>query len=115
MPNISSVIKSIQDIMRKDTGVDGDAQRLSQIVWMLFLKIFADKEEEAEIMSDDYTSPLEEKYRWSVKPQMEGVIITIVACALFYLCRDFILLRFVIGIILGLFELIRIKKRRGVF
>ena len=44
MPNISSVIKAIQDIMRKDTGVDGDAQRLSQIVWMLFLKIFADKE-----------------------------------------------------------------------
>ena len=42
MPNISSVIKAIQDIMRKDTGVDGDAQRLSQIVWMLFLKIFAD-------------------------------------------------------------------------
>ena len=64
MPNISSVIKAIQDIMRKDTGVDGDAQRLSQIVWMLFLKIFADKEEEAEIMSDDYKSPLVEKYRW---------------------------------------------------
>lgn len=64
MPNISSVIKAIQDIMRKDTGVDGDAQRLSQIVWMLFLKIFADKEDEAEVMKDDYKSPLEEKYRW---------------------------------------------------
>ncbi len=64
MPNISSVIKAIQDIMRKDTGVDGDAQRLSQIVWMLFLKIFADKEEEYEIMDDDYKSPLESKYRW---------------------------------------------------
>lgn len=64
MPNISSVIKSIQDIMRKDTGVDGDAQRLSQIVWMLFLKIFADKEDEAEMMKDDYKSPLDEKYRW---------------------------------------------------
>lgn len=50
--------------MRKDTGVDGDAQRLSQIVWMLFLKIFADKEDEAEVMKDDYKSPLEEKYRW---------------------------------------------------
>lgn len=60
MPNISSVIKSIQDIMRKDTGVDGDAQRLSQIVWMLFLKIFADKEDEAEVMKDDYKSPLDE-------------------------------------------------------
>lgn len=64
MPNISSEIKAIQDIMRKDTGVDGDAQRLSQIVWMLFLKIFADKEDEAEVMKDDYKSPLEEKYRW---------------------------------------------------
>ncbi len=64
MPNISSVIKAIQDIMRKDTGVDGDAQRLSQIVWMLFLKIFADKEDEAEVMNDDYKSPLKDKYRW---------------------------------------------------
>ncbi len=64
MPNISSIIKAIQDIMRKDTGVDGDAQRLSQIVWMLFLKIFADKEEEYKIMDDDYKSPLESKYRW---------------------------------------------------
>src|SRR3989344_917311 len=42
MSNIQSVIKNIQDIMRKDAGVDGDAQRLSQLVWMLFLKIFAD-------------------------------------------------------------------------
>ncbi|MBO5739103.1 SAM-dependent DNA methyltransferase [bacterium] len=64
MPNISSVIKAIQDIMRKDTGVDGDAQRLSQIVWMLFLKIFADKEVEAEIIDDNYKSPIAEKYRW---------------------------------------------------
>ncbi|MFI3300447.1 MAG: class I SAM-dependent DNA methyltransferase [Candidatus Gastranaerophilales bacterium] len=64
MPNITSVIKSIQDIMRKDTGVDGDAQRLSQIVWMLFLKIFADKEEEYEMMEDDYKSPLPENLRW---------------------------------------------------
>jgi len=40
MSNIQSVIKNIQDIMRKDAGVDGDAQRLSQLVWMLFLKIF---------------------------------------------------------------------------
>ena len=64
MPNISSVIKAIQDIMRKDTGVDGDAQRLSQIVWMLFLKIFADKEEEYEIMDDNYKSSLESKFRW---------------------------------------------------
>ena len=42
--SISSTIKSVQDIMRKDVGVDGDAQRLSQLVWILFLKIFDDRE-----------------------------------------------------------------------
>lgn len=50
--------------MRKDTGVDGDAQRLSQLVWMLFLKIYADKEAEYEVLEDNYISPLPEKYRW---------------------------------------------------
>lgn len=64
MPNISSVIKSIQDIMRKDTGVDGDAQRLSQLVWMLFLKIYADKEAEYEITEKNYKSPLPFEFRW---------------------------------------------------
>lgn len=61
---ISSTIKSIQDIMRKDTGVDGDAQRLSQLVWMLFLKIFDDREKEWELLQNKYKSPLPEKYRW---------------------------------------------------
>ena len=46
MSNITTNIKAIRDTMRKDTGVDGDAQRISQMVWMLFMKIFADKEEE---------------------------------------------------------------------
>jgi type I restriction enzyme M protein len=62
--SISSTIKSIQDIMRKDTGVDGDAQRLSQLVWMLFLKIFDDRESEWELLQDNYKSPLPKKYRW---------------------------------------------------
>jgi type I restriction enzyme M protein len=62
--SISSTVKSIQDIMRKDVGVDGDAQRLSQLVWMLFLKIFDDRESEWEILQDDYQSPLPEAYRW---------------------------------------------------
>jgi type I restriction enzyme M protein len=62
--SISSTIKSIQDIMRKDVGVDGDAQRLSQLVWMLFLKIFDDRESEWELLQDKYKSPLPEKYRW---------------------------------------------------
>ena len=61
---ISTTIKSIQDIMRKDVGVDGDAQRISQIVWMIFLKIFDDREMENELMDDSYQSPIPEKYRW---------------------------------------------------
>ena len=51
---IGTLIKSIQDIMRKDVGVDGDAQRISQLVWLLFLKIFDAQEEELECTRDDY-------------------------------------------------------------
>ena len=64
MSNVSSIIKSIQDIMRKDVGVDGDAQRISQLVWMFFLKIYDDREEEIELLEDDYQSPLPEHLRW---------------------------------------------------
>ena len=52
-----TTIKSIQDIMRKDAGVDGDAQRIGQLGWMLFLKIFDDLEIETELEDDDYESP----------------------------------------------------------
>lgn len=62
---IGSLIKAIQDIMRKDVGVDGDAQRISQIVWLLFLKIFDDKEEEWQVTIPGYKSPLPKKFRWS--------------------------------------------------
>ncbi|MEB3231291.1 MAG: class I SAM-dependent DNA methyltransferase, partial [Leptolyngbyaceae bacterium] len=62
---ITTLVKSIQDIMRKDVGVDGDAQRISQLTWMLFLKIFDDKEQEWEFTLDSYQSPLEERHRWS--------------------------------------------------
>lgn len=58
--SISSTIKSIQDIMRKDVGVDGDAQRIGQLVWLLFLKIFDDRELEWELMDDNYRSPIPE-------------------------------------------------------
>ena len=64
MSNVSGIIKSIQDIMRKDVGVDGDAQRISQLVWMFFLKIYDDREEEIELLEDDYKSPLPEHLRW---------------------------------------------------
>jgi type I restriction enzyme M protein len=62
--SIANTIKSIQDIMRKDVGVDGDAQRLSQLVWLLFLKIFDDRETQWELLQDNYKSPLPEQYRW---------------------------------------------------
>ena len=61
---IQNVIKNIQEIMRKDAGVDGDAQRLSQLVWMLFLKIFDDKEIQYELVDSKYQSPLPEILRW---------------------------------------------------
>jgi type I restriction enzyme M protein len=62
--SVSSVIKSIQDIMRKDAGVDGDAQRLGQMSWLLFLKIFDAQEEELEFEQANYQCPLPEQYLW---------------------------------------------------
>ncbi|TGC09449.1 type I restriction-modification system subunit M [Methanolobus halotolerans] len=61
---LSTTIKGIQNIMRKDAGVDGDAQRISQLAWMVFLKIFDDREKEYEIMDDGYTSSIPERLRW---------------------------------------------------
>ena len=62
--NIGTMIKRLQDIMRQDAGVNGDAQRIEQIVWMLFLKLYDAKESEWEIIEDDYRSIIPEKYRW---------------------------------------------------
>lgn len=63
--SLSATIKSIQDIMRKDVGVDGDAQRISQLGWLLFLKIFSDQEQELELTQSKYKSPIPEKLRWT--------------------------------------------------
>ena len=62
--SISTTVKSIQDIMRKDAGVDGDAQRIAQLGWMLFLKIFDDREKEYELMERGYKSAIPAKLRW---------------------------------------------------
>lgn len=59
-----TTIKSLQDIMRKDAGVDGDAQRLGQLVWMLFLKVLDGHETEQEQQNPGYTSPIPERLRW---------------------------------------------------
>jgi type I restriction enzyme M protein len=64
MSNLSSIIKSIQDVMRQDSGVDGDAQRISQLTWLLFLKVFDALEEELELTRDAYQSPIPEPLRW---------------------------------------------------
>ena len=61
--SISTLIKRLKDIMRGDSGVDGDAQRLSQIVWILFLKIFDYKEEDWEL-EGDYKPVIPVGYRW---------------------------------------------------
>jgi len=64
MANIGAVISSIRNIMRQDRGISGDAQRLEQLGWMLFLKIIDDKDQELEILKDDYTSVIPEKFQW---------------------------------------------------
>ncbi len=61
---IGTVIKTIQDIMRKDAGVAGDAQRISQLVWMIFLKVFDDSETQREMEDDAYKSPIPTRLRW---------------------------------------------------
>src|SRR5690606_25185067 len=63
--SLTTLIKAIQDIMRKDVGVDGDAQRISQMVWLIFLKIFDDKEQEWRLTVPGYKSPLPSRFRWS--------------------------------------------------
>ena len=62
--NFGTMIKRIKDIMRQDAGINGDAQRIEQIVWMLFLKLYDAKEEEWEIEEDNYKSIMPEEYRW---------------------------------------------------
>ena len=64
--SLSNTIKVIQDIMRIDDGVDGDAQRIGQLGWMLFLKIYSDLELETELEDPAYKSPIPEKFRWSL-------------------------------------------------
>lgn len=63
--SLSTLIKCIQDIMRKDVGIDGDAQRISQMVWLIFLKIYDDKEQYWQNNVPDYKSPLQSRFRWS--------------------------------------------------
>lgn len=60
----SGFIKRIRDIMRMDAGINGDAQRIEQMVWMLFLKVYDAKEDDWELNEDNYESIIPEDLRW---------------------------------------------------
>ncbi len=64
MKNIGNIIKTLQNIMRKDPGVSGDAQRIEQLGWMISLKILDDKDQELELLHEDYISPVPENVQW---------------------------------------------------
>lgn len=64
MKNIGNIIKTLQNIMRKDPGVSGDAQRIEQLGWMISLKILDDKDQELELLNDEYISPIPENIQW---------------------------------------------------
>nr|WP_311445007.1 type I restriction-modification system subunit M N-terminal domain-containing protein [Ezakiella coagulans] len=65
MNNLSGFVKKLRDIMRNDPGINGDAQRIEQIAWMLFLKVYDNKEEDWEIDDSNYESIIPDKYRWT--------------------------------------------------
>jgi len=65
MANISGIVKSARKIMRQDVGTGSDELRILQLGWMLFLKIFSDKDKELELIQDDYTSPIPEELHWN--------------------------------------------------
>ena len=65
MANVSSFVKKIRDIMRNDPGINGDAQRIEQTSWILFLKVYATREEEWEALENDYVSIIPEACRWN--------------------------------------------------
>lgn len=68
----SGFIKRIRDIMRMDAGINGDAQRIEQMVWMLFLKVYDAKEDDWELNEDNYESIIPEDLRWRNWAKADG-------------------------------------------
>lgn len=64
MSNLSGFVKRLRDIMRNDAGINGDAQRIEQIAWMLFLKVYDAKEKDWEWDDENYVSIIPEECRW---------------------------------------------------
>lgn len=65
MSNLSGFVKRLRDIMRNDAGINGDAQRIEQIAWMLFLKVYDAKEQDWEWDDENYQSIIPEECRWA--------------------------------------------------
>ena len=65
MSSLTNFVKRLRDIMRNDAGINGDAQRIEQIAWILFLKVYDAKEQDWEFDDDDYTSIIPDNCRWS--------------------------------------------------
>lgn len=62
--SLSNFVKRVRNIMRNDAGINGDAQRIEQMAWMLFLKVYDEKENDWELDDDDYKSIIPEECRW---------------------------------------------------
>ena len=65
MSNLTGFVKRLRDIMRNDAGINGDAQRIEQITWLLFLKVYDAKEQDWEFDDDNYKSIIPENCRWA--------------------------------------------------
>lgn len=64
MSNVTTFVKRIRDVMRNDAGINGDAQRIEQIAWMLFLKVYDTKELDWELADKHYDSIIPDKFKW---------------------------------------------------
>jgi len=76
--SINNIVKRLQDVMRNDAGVNGDAQRIEQMVWILFLKVYDAKEENWEFHNDKFESIIPENLRWRnwAKDNKDGKVLT---------------------------------------
>lgn len=76
--SLNNLVKRLQDVMRNDAGINGDAQRIEQIVWILFLKIYDNKEQEWELINDHYQSIIPPSLRWEnwAKDNKDGKAMT---------------------------------------
>ena len=70
--SLSNFVKRVRNIMRNDAGINGDAQRIEQMAWMLFLKVYDEKENDWELDDDDYKSIIPEECRWRNRAQEDG-------------------------------------------